>query len=239
MSAERLDKLLNNLGYIESRRMAPRLLRNHTVLHNGQPVTDVAAKVTHAGLTLDGKPLDPPQGMVILLHKPYGYVCSHADSGQRIYDLLPPRFLLRTPVVTSVGRLDKDATGLLLLTDDGKLVQRLTSPRRHVPKVYEVKLADPLTGNEAALFASGTLMLRGEDKPLLPAQLEVTGPHTARLTLREGRYHQVKRMFAAAGNRVEALHRAAFGGLDLGGLAAGEWRILSNDDIKKLTTIED
>ncbi|MBI1362987.1 MAG: pseudouridine synthase [Proteobacteria bacterium] len=234
MSTQRIDKLLGSLGYIESRKLAARLLRNHEVLHNGVRVTDTAAKVTHAGLTLDGKPLDPPQGMVILLNKPLGYVSSHADSGLRIYDLLPPRFMRRSPVVTSIGRLDKDATGLLLLTDDGKLVQRLTSPRRHVPKTYAVELADALKGHEAELFAAGTLMLRGEDKPLLPAVLEVTGEKTALLTLHEGRYHQVKRMFAAAGNRVEALHRTRMGALELGSLQPGEWRILDDNEKQQL-----
>jgi len=137
--------------------------------------------------------------------------------------------------VSTVGRLDADTTGLILLTDDGKLLHRLISPRSETPKTYEATLARPLEGHEAALFASGTLMLRGEDKPLLPAQLDVTGERTARLTITEGRYHQVRRMFAAAGNHVEALHRAAFGSLTLGDLPEGEWRLLGAEEVAALS----
>jgi len=236
MKTYRIDQLLNSLGYIEARRLAQRMLRNHQVLHNGTPVTNLKEKVTHAGVTVDGKPLDPLPGMVILMHKPSGFVCSHTDSGQRVYDLLPPRFLARTPQLNSIGRLDKDATGLLLLTDDGQLIQRLTNPKRHVPKVYEVTLADPLKGNETEIFAAGTLMLNNEEKPLLPAEFTPTSANTGTLTLHEGRYHQVKRMFGAIGNKVTALHRSQMGTLVLDGLAPGKWTILTEEHIKQITT---
>jgi 16S rRNA pseudouridine516 synthase len=168
------------------------------------------------------------------MNKPAGLTCSRADQGNLIYELLPPRFLKRDPALSTVGRLDADTTGLLLLTDDGKLLHRLISPKSDTPKTYEATLARPLEGHEADLFASGTLMLRGEDKPLLPAQLEVTGERAARLTITEGRYHQVRRMFAAAGNHVETLHRAAFGPLTLGDVPEGEWRLLSVEEIASL-----
>ena len=186
------------------------------------------------GVTFDGEPLDPPPGMVILMNKPAGYTCSRADGGQLIYELLPPRYLARSPALSTVGRLDAATTGLLIFTDDGQLLHKLISPKSETPKVYEATLARPLEGHEGEAFASGTLVLRGEDKPLKPAQLNVTGERTARLTLTEGRYHQVRRMFAAVGNHVEALHRAQFGPLTLDGIAEGEWRILGAEEISRL-----
>ncbi|HPE48529.1 MAG TPA: pseudouridine synthase [Hyphomonas sp.] len=186
-------------------------------------------------LRFDGEPLDPPPGMVILMNKPAGFTCSRSDQGRLVYELLPPRFLKRDPALSSVGRLDADTTGLLLFTDDGKLLHRLISPKSEIEKTYEATLARPLEGHEADLFANGTLVLRGEDKPLLPARLVATGERTARLTITEGRYHQVRRMFAAAGNHVEALHRARFGPLELDGLAEGEWRLLTAKEAESLS----
>lgn len=178
-------------------------------------------------IRFDGQLLDPAPGLVILMYKPAGFTCSHSDQGRLVYDLLPPRFLKRDPKLSSVGRLDSDTSGVLLFTDDGALLHRLISPKSAIEKRYDATLARPLEGHEANLFASGTLVLRGGDKPCLPAYLEVTGEHTARLTLTEGRYHQVRRMFAAAGNHVEALHRSRFGPLELGDLAEGAWRFLT------------
>lgn len=186
------------------------------------------------GVTFDGAPLDPPPGMVILMNKPAGFTCSRADGGSLVYELLPPRFLKRMPALSSIGRLDTATTGLLLFTDNGQLLHRLISPRSETEKVYEVALARSLEGHECAAFAGGTMVLRGEDKPLKPARLEVTGQRRARVTLTEGRYHQVRRMFAAMGNHVETLHRARFGPLTLNGLAEGEWRTLMADEVAAL-----
>lgn len=185
-------------------------------------------RLPHDAVRVDGAPLDPAPGLLVALHKPVGVTCSTKDPGKLVYDLLPSRWKAREPIVSTVGRLDKDTSGLLLLTDDGQLLHRLTSPKYHQPKVYRATLAEDLRGNEAALFAAGTLMLEGEHKPLLPAELEVLGPREARLTLHEGRYHQVRRMFAATGNAVVTLHREAVGGLALEalGLGEGEWRML-------------
>jgi len=181
-------------------------------------------------LRFDGEPIDPPHGMVVMLNKPAGFTCSHADQGRLVYELLPPRYQKRDPTLSSVGRLDADTTGLLLFTDDGALLHKLISPKSNLPKTYEATLARPLEGHEAALFASGGLVLRGEERPCLPAILDVTAERTARLTLTEGKYHQVRRMFAAAGNHVEALHRAAFGLITLGDLAEGSWRLLTAEE---------
>ncbi len=186
-------------------------------------------RVTGEGETrrFDGEPIDPPHGMALMLNKPAGFTCSHADQGRLVYELLPPRFQKRDPKLSSAGRLDAETTGLLLFTDDGKLLHKLISPKSSITKTYDAVLARPLEGHEGGLFASGTLVLRGEDKPCLPAELDVTGERTARLTLTEGKYHQVRRMFAAAGNHVEALHRSRFGVLELGDLAEGSWRLLT------------
>jgi 16S rRNA pseudouridine516 synthase len=134
-----------------------------------------------------------------------------------------------------VGRLDKETSGLLLMTDDGALLHRIISPKAKLEKSYVAQLARPLEGHEGETFAAGTLMLEGEDKPLLPAVLEVLGPTEARLTITEGRYHQVRRMFAAVGNHVEALHRDRIGGLDLPeGLEAGRFQKLDTDALSRL-----
>jgi 16S rRNA pseudouridine516 synthase len=137
-------------------------------------------------------------------------------------------------VLSSVGRLDRDTTGLLLFTDDGALLHRIIAPKAQVAKVYEATLAQDLRGDEGELFASGTMMLESEKDPLAPATLEVLGPRHIRLTVTEGRYHQVRRMFAAVGNNVETLQRNSVGGLELGDLPLGEWRLLSAAEITLL-----
>ena len=191
-------------------------------------------QVEHDAIRIDGQPLDPPPGLTLMLHKPAGYTCSTKDHGRLIYELLPPRFRERAPLLSTVGRLDRDTSGLLLMTDDGALLHRIVSPKSKLDKVYEAQLAQDLRGDEAASFASGTLLLESDDKPLLPAELDVLGPRRARLTLHEGRYHQVRRMFAAVGNHVEALHRSRIGGLALDDLAEGQWRVLTAGDLDTL-----
>lgn len=229
----KLAKYLANLGY-GTRREAEQLVARGRVTRAGGGVAREGERFEHGELLLDGEPLDPPPGTIIVLHKPAGYTTSTSDAGRLIYELLPARFLQRSPVIAPVGRLDRDATGLLLLTDDGALNHRIASPRRHLRKVYVATLASDLRGDEEEAFASGELTLNGEEKPLLPATLESLGPRRARVAISEGRYHQVKRMFAAVGNRVESLHREAIGGLELRGLAEGEWRLLSAEELTRL-----
>ncbi|HVI24672.1 MAG TPA: pseudouridine synthase [Xanthomonadaceae bacterium] len=229
----KLVKLLANLGY-GSRKEVARLFREGRVTDAAGEVLYADDAVAHADVRVDGDLLDPAPGMLLMLHKPLGYTCSTTDPGRVVYDLLPPRFRLRRPVLSTIGRLDRDTSGLLLMTDDGALLHRIVSPRTQLPKVYEATLAQDLRGDEAALFASGTLLLESERTPLAPARLEAIGPRHARLTLTEGRYHQVRRMFAAVGNHVEALHRPRVGGLGLDGLAAGAWRLLDDDDRRRL-----
>ena len=225
-------KLLANLGY-GSRKDVTRLIRNGWLTRRDGSTVGVDDEVEHGELLLDDEPLDPPQGTLILLHKPIGYTCSTKDPGRVVYDLLPERFRYRNPVLSTVGRLDRDTSGLLLLTDDGQLLHRIISPKAELPKVYEVELAQDLNGGEAALFAAGTLVLENENTPLAPAVMETVDARHARLTLIEGRYHQVRRMFAATGNRVLSLHRSRTGTLTLDGLAPGEWRIVPNEEAEE------
>ena len=229
----KLVKLIANLGY-GSRKQVAMMFREGRITDAAGEVLYADDRVDHADIRIDGEPLDPPAGLALMLHKPVGYTCSTKDAGRIVYDLLPGRFRLRSPLLSTVGRLDRDTSGLLLMTDDGQLLHRIVSPKSHLPKVYEATLAQDLRGDEAALFSSGTLLLESETTPLAPATLEVLGPRHARLTLTEGRYHQVRRMFAAVGNHVEALHRPRIGGLSLGDLPAGEWRILGEDDLTTL-----
>jgi 16S rRNA pseudouridine516 synthase len=226
----KLLRLIANLGY-GSRRDVAALFRDGRVRSLAGEVLEEDARIAPAQVLIDGEPLDPAPGLVLMLHKPVGYTCSTRDAGRLIYDLLPARFRYRDPLLSPVGRLDRDTSGLLLMTDDGGLLHRIISPRAQIPKQYEASLAEDLRGGEAALFASGTLLLESEKTPLLPAQLEVLAPRRARLTLHEGRYHQVRRMFAAAGNHVTALHRVSVGGLRLDGLEAGQWRALDSGDL--------
>jgi 16S rRNA pseudouridine516 synthase len=231
----RLDRLLANLGY-GSRAEVQALLREGLVHMDGAPLRDPARHVELGPrlperLTVRGEALDPPAPLILMLHKPTGVVCAHREAGPLVYDLLPARWRMRKPALSSVGRLDKETSGLLLITDDGDYLHRVISPRRHVPKAYLATLAQPLSGAEGALFASGAMQLSGDGTPLLPATLEPLGPRSARLILAEGRYHQVRRMFAAVGNHVLTLHRERVGGLMLpSDLPPGAYRVLGADE---------
>jgi 16S rRNA pseudouridine516 synthase len=225
----KLVKLLANLGY-GSRKDVTRLIRNGWLTRRDGSTVGLDDDFLHEDLLVDDAPIDPPQGVLILLNKPIGYTCSTKDPGRVVYDLLPERFRYRNPVLSTVGRLDRDTSGLLMLTDDGQLLHRIISPKAELPKVYEVELAEDVRGDEAALFAAGTLVLESEITPLAPAVMETIDARHARLTLIEGRYHQVRRMFAATGNRVLSLHRSRTGQLDLEGLEPGQWRIVPRDE---------
>lgn len=232
----RLDKLLANMGY-GSRREIQQLARSGRILLDGEPFGSAEARIAVTPdlvtrLSIDDAPVDPLPGMILMLNKPLGVTCSRKDTGPLVYSLLPERWRVRDPALSTVGRLDKETSGLLLMTDDGGLLHKIISPKHHVSKRYLATLDRPLNGNEAEVFAAGTLLLEGEDKPLQPATLEPLSETSAHLTITEGRYHQVRRMFAAIGNHVNELHRDRIGGLDLpADLEAGDYRIMSEADI--------
>ena len=236
----RIDRLLANLGY-GSRREVQGLVEDGLVTLDGARLTRADQRIAVTAdlaqrMRVQGAPLDPPAPLTLIVHKPLGLVCSHTEPGRSIYELLPARWRRREPALSTIGRLDKDTSGLLLLTDDGALLHRIISPKAHVAKRYHVTLDRPFRGDEAAQFASGTLMLEGEAKPLAPADLEILSPKTSWLTITEGRYHQVRRMFESVGNRVSALHRDRIGGLDLPqDLMPGGFRPLSGEELEAVT----
>lgn len=238
-AALRLDRLLSNLGY-GSRREVQDLIEAGYVLLDGEAVIDADEKIAvtpdlPSRMTVEGEPLDPPPGLVLMMNKPVGVTCSHKEQGPLVYSLLPERWRARNPTISTVGRLDKETSGLLLLTDDGVLLHRIISPKANVAKRYDVTLDRPLRGDEKALFAAGTLMLEGEEKPLLPAVFEAVSDKRALVTITEGRYHQVRRMFAAIGNHVVALRRDRVGALALpDDLAPGAYRILSEAELMQV-----
>jgi 16S rRNA pseudouridine516 synthase len=221
---ERIDRILSNLGY-STRKEARELLRAGLVTVAGEEVSDPGMKVRAADMRFDGEPLDHFDGILIAFNKPVGVVCSKSSSeGPTVYEYLPEQWLKRNPEIATVGRLDKDTAGLVLVTDQGVLAHRLTSPKGHVPKVYRVHVDRDLVPELVGLFAAGNLMLEGEEHPYAPAELTIVGPKEAELTLYEGRNRQIRRMFASQGYMVTALRREKIGTLELGDLAEGEWR---------------
>ncbi len=230
-----LAQILFSQGFGSRRECLARVLDGQVQIA-GVTVDDADTRWPLQGLllTVDGREWPVHAKALILLHKPAGYECStkprHHPS---VLSLLPAP--LRTRGVQPVGRLDEDTTGVLLLTDDGALIHRLTSPKHHVPKVYEVTARHGVDDHQVQALLGG-VMLDDEPVPVRAAACEITGTHTLRLTLTEGKYHQVKRMVAAAGNRVEALHRSAFGAVTLAaegapGLAPGGWCWLARDAV--------
>ncbi len=232
----RVDKLLSSMGY-GSRNEIARMARAGGIILESAELRDATQRIPvtpdlPTRMEIDGEALDPVAGMVILLNKPLGMTCSHKEDGALVYDILPERWKQRKPAISTIGRLDKQTSGLLLLTDDGDLLHRVISPKRHVKKTYRAKLARPLDGTEGDLFASGHLMLESDNKPLAPAELDVVSETEALLIVTEGRYHQVRRMFAATGNHVEELHRERLGGLSLpDDMLPGQWKLLNEEEI--------
>ncbi len=219
----RIDRILANLGYA-SRAEAKILVARHRVRVNGVVVERPDQSAAPDTVTLDHEPLDHPNGIIVVANKPVGLVCSHDErEGPRVFDLVPPRWLQRNPKVVTAGRLDKDSSGLIVITDDYQLVHRLTSSKRHVEKLYEVTVDADITDQTIERFASGTLLMADDPVPCRAAPVSLLGPRRARVTLTEGRNRQLRRMFQACGLRVETLHRLSFGPWQLGDLPEGEW----------------
>lgn len=226
----RLDRLLANLGY-GSRTEVKQLISDGRVRGlDGRVLTNPGGATDASDVTVDGEPLDHPGPMLVMLHKPLGYVCSHDErEGPRAYDLLPYQWLLRNPRIESIGRLDRDSTGLLLLTDDHQLVHRLTSPKHRMPKRYAVTLDAPGDADLVERFASGELLIEGDAIPCRPAELtlgDTTEPLAVEVVMYEGRYRQVRRMFAACGRTVVTLHRTQMGPYELGSVAVGDHAVI-------------
>lgn len=225
----RLDAFISqNSDY--TRKQIQQLVKQGQVLRNGSACNKSGEKILPSDLiVVEGIVISLRQPRYFMLHKPAGYVSATRDADHpTVLDLLdePQRELLQV-----AGRLDIDTTGLLLITDDGQWNHAVTSPRRHCEKCYRVTTCDPITDAYIARFTEGVL-LQGESHPTLPARLEIHSSHQADLWISEGRYHQVKRMFAAMGNRVAALHRSHIGALTLPNtLKPGEYRPLTASEI--------
>ena len=224
-SYKRIDAHLSTLGYC-TRSEAKKFMKIYEVFVKDVRVFDPSLKAYHNDIKINDEALDP-ETITILLNKPSGYICSHNDAGSLIYSLLPDRWNRRNPKISTVGRLDVDTTGAIILTDDGDLNHKLTSPKSDVSKIYEVTLAQELRGDEKEIFESGTLMLNGETKPLLSAKLEIITPTFVKIEICEGRYHQVKRMFGAVGNKVIKLHRSKFGNFNVNDLKEGSYKTIT------------
>ena len=224
----RLDDILFSQGF-GSRRECAGLLAARLVRVAGRIETDPACDLTTDGLQfeVEGQAWTFQANSLVLLHKPAGYECSQKPTAWPSVMLLLPAALRRRGI-QPVGRLDQDTTGLLLLTDDGKLIHRLTSPKHHVPKVYEVGCDRPVDAAQVEQMLRG-VVLDDDPLPVLAEGCEITGEKSLRLTLIQGKYHQVKRMVAAVGNHCTSLHRSAFGALTLAdGPASGQWRFVSD-----------
>jgi len=225
----RIAQILFSQGF-GSRRDCAGLLQQGRVSVGGQRIDDPDEEFEPAGLVfvVQGQPWPYHARALLMLHKPAGYECSRKPRHHpSVLSLLPAP--LRARGVQPVGRLDEDTTGLLLLTDDGALIHRLTSPKHHVPKVYEIGTRHAVDEAQVARLLAG-VVLDDSPAPVRAAACEATGETSLRLTLTEGKYHQVKRMLAAVGNRVETLHRSRIGSLALpAGLAPGAWAWLPAD----------
>ncbi len=224
----RLSDILFSQGF-GTRRECAGLVAAGRVRVGGAVVDDPGARLDTAGLRfeVDGEHWAFHDRALVLLNKPAGYECSQKPSAWPSVLLLLPAALRRRGV-QPVGRLDQDTTGLLLLTDDGPLIHRLTSPKHHVPKVYEVQCARPVDGAQLERLRGG-VVLDDDPRPVRAEGAEATGERALRLTLVQGKYHQVKRMVAAVGNHCEALHRSRYGALDLDdGPAPGRWRFVGD-----------
>ncbi len=233
MAARDLIRILQSQGF-GSRKDCKALILSGAVQVAGELCDDPKAVFDTDSLvfSVDDEDWLFREQVYLLLHKPAGYECSHQPQHHdSVFDLLPYPLVYRG--VQCVGRLDQDTTGLLLLSDDGAFVHALTHPRRHVPKRYQATVKHSLDEAQLNALRNGVL-LRDETEPTRALAAEAADSHTLMLTIAEGKYHQVKRMVAAAGNRVEALHRDALGGLALGTLAEGEWRYLSDEDLTAL-----
>ncbi len=227
----KVSQLLFSQGFGARRDCAALITLGHVAI-GGQVIEDGETEVDPIGLvfTVRGEAWPYHQKALVLMNKPAGYECSQKPKHHAsVYSLLPEP--LRRRGVQAIGRLDEDTTGLLLFTDDGTLIHRLTSPKHHVPKVYEVGCKHAVSALQVSQLRAGVMLL-DDPNPVRAAACEATGETSLRLTLTEGKYHQVKRMVAAVGNRVETLTRSAFGALMLRpDMEAGDWHWVTVADI--------
>ncbi|EOQ65163.1 hypothetical protein F935_00823 [Acinetobacter calcoaceticus ANC 3811] len=223
-----LEKILQSQGF-GSRKYCQQLIKNGSVSIDGEITDELKKQFSPENLefSLFGQTYQYREKVYIALKKPKGFECSHQPHHhQSVFSLLPEILIQRG--VQAIGRLDQDTTGLLLLTDDGKYLQALTHPRKHVPKVYHVTTIDPVTPEQIEMLSQG-VSLHQEKGVFAATDVEILETHQLTMTIHQGVYHQVKRMIAAVGNKVEALHRHQVGQLVLPEIVEGEWIYLSEE----------
>lgn len=228
----RLDKFIAQTTDL-TRRTAQYAIRDGRILVNGNSKVKATQKITDAcEITYDGQVLSIPALVYLMLNKPQGVVSTHSDATHTtLLDLLQEAYPQELQIA---GRLDVETTGLILITDDGLWNHKVTSPKRSTGKRYRVSVVDPIDESVIETFAEG-IVLRGEKRATKPAKLKIINTHEALLTITEGKYHQVKRMFAAVGNKVTALHREAVGSIELdAALAPGEYRALTPQEVASI-----
>ncbi|MCH7330396.1 pseudouridine synthase [Acinetobacter modestus] len=222
-----LEKILQSQGF-GSRKYCQQLIKNGSVQIDGQVCENPKQNINTDQLCFQvfGEEYQYREHLYIVLNKPKGYECSHqATHHKSVFSLLPEILIHRG--IQCVGRLDQDTTGLLLLTDDGQYLQALTNPRKHVPKVYHVTTADPISSEQLMALEQG-VELRNEKGIYAATNVQLFSTHQLAMTIHQGVYHQVKRMLAAVGNKVELLHRKQIGLLELPELPEGEWMDLTS-----------
>lgn len=229
----RLDKYLCESTEL-SRTLAKRAIGKGNVTVNGELLKDPSFKVSDSDtITLNDETLSVRGQRYIMLYKPEDMICSTVD--EEYPSVLNLLIVDKPETLHIAGRLDADTTGLVLITDDGQWSHKVTSPRNHCKKAYRAALAEAIDESAIEQFKQG-IMLNNEAKPTLPAALEIIGPHEVILTIEEGKYHQVKRMFAAIGNKVTELHRISIGGIELDhDMEPGEWRFLEEDEVASIS----
>lgn len=228
----RIDKFIGSATNL-TRRDAQRCIKSGRVTVDGQVVLDPGFQLNREQITLDGEVVRLPKPVYLMLHKPVGYLCANTDGlHPTVLDLLPRNLHPKDPLQI-VGRLDLDTSGLLLLTTDGQWNHRVTAPSNRCEKIYRVELADPISPAAILALEKG-VFLSGERKPTLPCRIEIRSERQVKIALQEGRYHQVKRMFASVGNIVTRLHRESVGGLTLSALQAGEFRHLTKEEVESI-----
>ena len=229
---ERIDKIISEQTYY-TRKEIKKLISKGMVYVNGEQVKKSETKYdeNNINLKINGQEIEVKKHVYLLLNKPKGYVSATEDASQKtVLDLVPENYKNRN--LFPAGRLDKDTTGLMLITDDGEFAHNILSPRKHVKKEYEVTLDIPLTEEMIKGFKEGVMLNDGECKS---AYLEITGEYTAKVTITEGRYHQIKRMFGCYGAKVIELNRICMGNLDLPkGLKLGEVKEATQEELEKI-----
>jgi len=232
MKKIRIDKQLSTLGY-GSRKDVEKLINLKLIRENNKTLINPSTIVCPNSVYLNNEKIKYLYPIKIAINKPTGFTCSRYGEDS-IFNLLPEIWLKRRPKVNTVGRLDKDSSGLLIVTDDGEFLHRIISPINKVPKVYIVKLLNELSGDEKDIFEAGTMIISKDKKPCKPIKFIKIDNRTVELTLFEGKYHQIKKMFLKLKNKVIELERIKVGNLQLNKMRIGSWKKLTKSDIENI-----